>query len=283
MKNKPLVSVLVHTKNSERTIKSHLESISNQSYTNLEIIMVDNNSSDLTLKIAEKLTDGKIFKKENIYTFGPERSAQRNFAARKARGEYFIVPDSDMLLTRNVVGECVEKVVLDPQIKAVVIPEKSVGSGFWSACKALERSCYLKDKTIEAARFFDKNIFWEMGGYDEALTGPEDWDLPQRIRTKYKIGRIKSFIVHNEGRILLFSLVKKKYYYGLKVSRYIRKHPIKSTAQQVIYLLRPAFYRNWRVLLINPVQTLGMIVMLAVEQIAGFIGFLQGSFKNEKN
>lgn len=83
-----------------------------------------------------------------------------------------------------------------------------------------------------------------MGGYDESITGPEDWDLPLRIRKKFKIGRINSFILHNEGNLSLLNLMKKKYYYAQKISRYLRKHPISTTREQILYLLRPSFYRE---------------------------------------
>lgn len=267
----PLVSVLVHTKDSERTILEHLESIKNQSYKNIEIIVVDNNSKDNTVEIAKKFT-------KTIYNFGPERSAQRNFAAKKAQGDFYLVPDSDMILDKDVIKECVSKINKDQEIKAIIICEKSIGSGFWAKCKTLERECYVGDNAIEAARFFEKNVFWEMEGYDENMTGPEDWDLPQRIKKKYKNDRIKSQIVHDEGKVTLLGLMKKKYYYAQKVSVYLKKHPLKTTGGQIIYLLRPAFYRNWKKLLRNPIITCGMIFMLFSEQLAGLFGFLKASF-----
>lgn len=100
--------------------------------------------------------------------------------------------------------------------------------------------------------------------------------MPKRIKRKYEIGRIKSFILHDEGNVSLITLMKKKYYYGLKASKYISKHPISETASQVIYLLRPAFYRSWKKLCKNPSLTVGMIVMLFLEQFAGFGGFIKG-------
>lgn len=279
MNKAPLVSVIVHTKNSQRTIAQHLQSVKEQTYKNIEIIMVDNNSTDNTVFTAKRFTNGRSFHKNNIFNYGPERSAQRNFGAKKAHGDYYFVPDCDMTFDKKVIEECIDLVIKKPSLKAIIVPERSVGKGFWSACKMLERSCYLGDSTIEAARFFEKKTFWEMGGYDEELTGPEDWDLPQKIRSKYEVGRIKSFIFHDEGNISLLSLAKKKYYYGLHVSRYIRKHPVSSTAQQIIYLLRPAFYKNRNLLFKRPILTAGMIVMLSVEQLAGFTGFLVGSIR----
>lgn len=271
MSNDLLVTVVVTTKNEEHHIEKCLHSIKNQSYKKIEIILVDNNSSDKTCEIGKKYT-GIIFNK------GPERSAQRNFGAKKAKGEYLLFIDADMILTENVVKECVLAIKKE-KTGGVIIPERSIGEGYWANVKAFERKLYEGDSTIEAARFFRKNIFWEVGGYDEKITGPEDWDLPQRIKRKYKIGRIRSFIFHDEGRVSLFTLVKKKHYYGLKLSSYLGEHPIRLTASQVIYLLRPAFYKKWKTLIRNPFLTIGMIVMLFLEQIAGFIGFLEGKIK----
>ena len=105
----PLVSVIVPTKNSAATLDACLQSIKNQKFSDsprykkdspsiphfikgglggisefskiLELIIVDNFSTDSTLEIAKKLTD-KVFSK------GPERSAQRNFGVSHARGIY---------------------------------------------------------------------------------------------------------------------------------------------------------------------------------------------------
>ena len=54
MKNKPLVSIIIRTKNEQNWIDSCLKSIFNQSYKKFEIILVDNNSTDNTTKIAKK-------------------------------------------------------------------------------------------------------------------------------------------------------------------------------------------------------------------------------------
>jgi glycosyltransferase involved in cell wall biosynthesis len=57
-----LVSIIIPTYNSARTLEQCLISIQNQDYTNIEIIVVDNNSSDETKSIATKFTD-KVFDK----------------------------------------------------------------------------------------------------------------------------------------------------------------------------------------------------------------------------
>ena len=272
MKKNPLVSILVHTKNSQRTIKEHLESIRGQSYSNIEIIFVDNNSTDNTVKIAREFTD-------NIYNFGPERSAQRNFGALKANGDYFLVPDSDMILGKNVVRECVSLMLKNPRIKEIVIPEKSIGIGFWTKCKILERSFYLGVDWIEAARFFDRKTFEAMNGYDEENTGTEDFDLPQRIIKKYgrqSMGRIEEFISHDEGKISLIKQLKKKFYYAQNLNAY-KKNNLDYYYLQINIIKRYLlFFSNPKKLLENPVVGFGLFVMKTLEFAAGGLGYLKG-------
>lgn len=272
MRQRPLVSVIVTTRNEASVLGTLLASITRQTYPRLELIVVDNHSTDSTKTIAKQFT-------KHVFTKGPERSAQRNFGARKARGTHLLFLDADMTLEPKVIAECVQVATDNSRVKAIIIPEISVGVGFWAQCKALERRCYLGDERIEAARFFEKKAFWATGGYDERLTGPEDWDLPQKMKRVCRIGRIRSCIAHHEGQVTILKLAKKKFYYGRKVAPYIAAHPVTTTAQQLVYLLRPAFYRHWRLLLSRPHLFIGMVILLTVEQLAGFLGFLSSHFK----
>ena len=63
----PLVSVIIPSKNSSKTLSICLDSIKNQDYENIEIIVVDNHSIDNTLEIAKRYTN-------TVYTFSPERA-----------------------------------------------------------------------------------------------------------------------------------------------------------------------------------------------------------------
>ena len=267
----PLVSIIITTKNSQEFIGSCLKTIKNQSYPDIEIIVVDNFSKDRTKEIALTYT-------KNFFEKGPERSAQRNFGAKKAKGKYILILDSDMELSKNVIKECVEKIETKKDIRAMIIPEISYGKSFWAKCKALERSCYIGDETIEAARFFDRDTFFEFEGYDEEITGPEDWDLPQRIGKKYKISRIKSQIRHNEADLSLIKSSRKKYYYSQKFFKYAKKHP-EIAKRQINIIFRHAFFRNWKKLIKDPIHAIGFLFMKLCEAIAGVIGIILGRFK----
>jgi GT2 family glycosyltransferase len=266
------VSVIVPTRNSARTLAACLESVRRQDHGDIELLVVDNGSTDETREIAGRLSDGMI-------EAGPERSAQRNRAAEVATGTLFLFVDSDMILDPAVVAECIELAVAGAG--AIVVPEESFGVGFWARCKALERSCYVGDTSIEAARFFTREIFERAGGYDETLVGPEDWDLHERARQAgAPVGRTAANIRHDEGRLRLDDLLAKKFRYGKTLGRYRRKHP--ALARSQLRLFRPAFLRHRARLLRSPLVTSGMAVMKSAEAAAGAAGLIAATIERRR-
>lgn len=271
---KEFISVIVTTKNEQGVLKKLLYSIKKQTYPKLEIIVVDNNSTDNTKKIARFFT-------KQVFNFGPERSAQRNFGAKKAKGAYLLFLDADMELSPEVLQECI-KACKNPDIGGVAIPEQSKAVYFWERVKAFERSFYNErgDPITDAARFFKRTVFQKAGGYDETMTGPEDWDLPETIiELGYKIDRIKAYIYHRERVPSPWILAKKKFFYALSAYKYLEKHKIPIVSAKTVYLLRPVFYKNWKRLISHPLLSLAMIVMLSVELLGGGLGYLVGRIK----
>ncbi len=275
-KDKILVSIIVTTKNEGEVIEKLLKSIKKQTYKNIEILVVDNQSSDATKEICKNYTNV-------VLDFGPERSSQRNFGAKKAHGEYVLFLDADMELTPNVVEECVKTMDAGNKVGGATILEESVAKTYWEKVKAFERSFYnlTGDEMTDAARFFRKDLFFKLGGYDEKITGPEDWDLTDRLRVQgYGVGVVNAKILHYERVKNLMTLFKKKYYYGLKSHRYLTKQKVSPLSAKTIIFLRPVFYKNWRRLLLHPRLTASMYLMLLGEVVAGGLGFVVGKLTN---
>jgi glycosyltransferase involved in cell wall biosynthesis len=212
-----LISIIITTKNEEGNIGKCLESVLAQKYpkSSFEIIVVDNNSFDKTREIAKKYT-------ENILTFGPERSAQKNFGVEKSKGEYFIHLDADMILGENVVAECAERVQKDNYVVALYIPEIVTGKSFFSKVRRFERGFY-DGTAIDAVRFIKKDKFLEVGGFDENMYACEDWDLDKRLKKMGKFDIIKSPLYHNESEFSLAKYLAKKEYYSKNLDVYIKK------------------------------------------------------------
>lgn len=254
----PVVTIIVTTKNNETTIGACLESIVKQTYTSIELIVVDNNSTDKTKDIAHQYTD-------LVYNVGPERSAQRNYAAALSNGDYLMIIDSDMELAPTITTECVE--VITESVKAVVIPEESFGVGFWAQCKALERSFYVGVDWIEAPRFFTKDLYNSVGGYDEAMSGGEDWDLRNRISAKTTIAHIDAVIRHNEGHLTLKEIILSRKYYAKGFRQQYAKPKVqgqKSGYTQAIDTFK-LFFSHPGKLFSNPIYSVGMLFMKVVE------------------
>ena len=219
-----LISIIINTKNEAKNIEKCLKSVIGQSFPaeNTEIIVVDNNSTDKTRQIIDQFSERLAPLNLKVFNRGPERSAQKNFGVEKSQGEYFLHLDADMVLSENVVKECVEEVSRDKNIIALYIPEKIIGRGFWGKVRNFERGFY--DATaIDAVRFIRKDKFLETGGFDEKLYAGEDWDLDKRLKKLGKFDIIKSPLYHNESEFSLKKYLAKKKYYSKNLDVYIEK------------------------------------------------------------
>ncbi|WP_169393141.1 MULTISPECIES: glycosyltransferase family 2 protein [Psychrobacter] len=103
----PLVSVIVPVYNVEQYIDDCLNSIKQQSYKNLEIIMVEDCSTDNSLQMLQSHLDDKRIKliqhKENRGL-----SAARNTGIKAATGEYLMFVDSDDIIDSNLISVCLD-------------------------------------------------------------------------------------------------------------------------------------------------------------------------------
>ena len=268
------VSIVIPTRNSAATLPALLRSARDQDHTDVEVLVVDNASQDDTVLIAERVADV-------VAEAGPERSAQRNYGAELASGEFLLFLDADMVVEREVVSACVAT-VRATGAAAVVIPERTVGSGFLARVRALERSCYVGDDTVEAARFFTASAFHSQGGYDLAFTGVEDWDLPARMRaaglTQSRID--VAFIDHDESGTKLVGHLRKKFYYAKTAGPYVRRHGRLAARQAVV--LRPAFRRHRDRLLETPGLSVALLGLKIAEAGVAAAGLATGMFTRDR-
>ena len=101
MTDRPLVSVVVPTYNSEGTIGICLKSANEQTYPNIEVIVVDSYSNDDTREIAEKF--GTI-----IITTREKLLGARYMGLKKSRGKYILLLDSDQILDNIAIARALE-------------------------------------------------------------------------------------------------------------------------------------------------------------------------------
>jgi GT2 family glycosyltransferase len=132
--------------------------------------------------------------------------------------------DADMELTRSVASRCVAEI--GNGADALCILEQSVGRGYWSEARALERSGYFGSEIFEASRCFSRSVFVELGGYDTSLTGVEDLDIQSRlVAAGYRIGWVDTPIFHHEQAVGPLDYVKKRAYYSRTDRVYANRYP----------------------------------------------------------
>jgi len=160
--------------------------------------------------------------------------------------------------------------------KALILPERTAGQSWLAKIRRFERDMYQGDSGIEVARFFDAKIFKKLGGYDENLTGAEDYDLPKRLSKEYSIGWSGSHLIHHEESLGLKQLLQKKYYYASQSVSYASKHPDLVASQGTI-LFRKAYLRNWKKFIEQPLVGIQFIVVRILTTIWAVAGFVKGA------
>ncbi|MGI8420232.1 MAG: glycosyltransferase family 2 protein [Candidatus Levyibacteriota bacterium] len=267
---KPLITIAIATYDSGNTIEKCLKSIQKQTYPNLDIIVVDSKYYD---KYKQEACKKIITKYARYFKDGPERSIQRNRGIKEAKGEYILIIDQDMYLSPNVAEDCLNT-LLKNNCHAILIPEISIGEGYWTKCVALDRyvTTYLEDGKNECCRFFSKKDALVIGGYDPTIVGAEDADFHYRMSKLGYIKKIKSIIYHDEGVTKFSARVKKKYYYSKAFRRFVQRYPDAATAQ--FFPLKKAYFKHWKLFIKDPLVTLGIITLRTAEVSAGILGVM---------
>lgn len=122
-----LVSITIVTYNSGRFIKRCLESVFAQGYTNKEIIVVDNASTDGTLAILEQFEDRcrLVFNDKNMGF-----AAAQNQAIKLSRGEWVLTLNPDVLLTPYFIDALLEAAQVDPKVGTACGKLLAMGANF---------------------------------------------------------------------------------------------------------------------------------------------------------
>jgi len=193
---KPLVSVIITTKNEEKHIESCLRSIKNQTYPNIEIIVSDSCSSDDTVNIAKKYADKVVVKKTNI-------SEGKNFGAKYAKGKYFVFLDADVILEKKWIRNALKR--LHSKNVAMVIGrfnflENTLRTRIYEwVWKLFLFTCYkigIPHTQIGCTLGVKRSKFFDVNGFRNDLIIAEDIDFARRIK---KMGDI---VIEKKCRML---------------------------------------------------------------------------------
>ena len=165
----PLISITIPTYNSEATINLCLDSIFHEYDAeidnNIEVIVVDNCSSDRTEEICKRY-DCRFLRTRS------SKAEAREIGFLNSTGKYVLILDSDMCIERGILKEliCYAK---DCNFDAVVINEEFLGESFIHIARTIEKKCYINANEIQSPRFYKRQVIekvdWKRidDGWDE--------------------------------------------------------------------------------------------------------------------
>lgn len=195
------VSIIIRTKNEEKWIGNCIESINNQEYKNYEIIIVDNNSSDNTIKIAQK-NKCKIVKLKKFY---PGKAINKGIFV--SRGKYIVILSAHCIPTNSkwlptLVKEIKKKDIAGVYGRQIPLPTSSNKSKRdLYITFGLDRKIQVKDPFFHNANSIIKKKLWKKIPFSNSATNIEDriW-ASQVLKKNYKICYTpKACVYHYHG------------------------------------------------------------------------------------
>ena len=231
-----LISVVIPVYNREALITEALNSVFDQSYRPLEVIVIDDGSTDRTPEVVKgwikvhSSTDG--FRVKLVRQEHKGGNPARNRGIEESRGKYVAFLDSDDLWLKEKLAKqilCFQ----DPEVGAVYcgIQPMDLTTGEVSPAipQAYPRGWILarllvRDVTAPTSAFvLRRSVFDVVGRFDEALEARQDWDMWIRVSTAFKIDAVPEPLVryrHHSGtrtasdpyrEIRAYNAIRKKY------------------------------------------------------------------------
>ena len=218
MISKPKVTILLSVYNGEKHLSESIDSLLFQTYKNIEILIIDDNSNDATFDICKKYEESfnniKVFK--NLKNLGLTKSL--NFLIEHSSGTYLARQDADDIsevtriekqikfMNKYKLDACTTRAYVMKQNK--VTPNKSV----YMPKKLVMR---FKNPFIHGSLMIKKTSILEVGKYNEKFYYSQDYKLMYDLIEKgYKVKIIKKplYILNMEGNISIEKKDEQKYY-----------------------------------------------------------------------
>jgi len=274
--NNPLVSVIIPTKNSSRTLEKCLESIKNQSYKNIEVIVVIPKEDTEFIKLSKKYNFNLIYCDEG-------KNASRNKGSKNSKGEYLLHIDDDMRLSRDVIAECINLVLKENYTAIAILETEEISSGLYNKIRVLEKTIVAFDIYVTAPRFFEKDFFNQLGNINVKLDPIDEGDLKAKLIEKgISYTTTKNYIVlSSENRM---TSLKSRWFHmykrGQKMPLFNFLHP-KSNQLKPFKRIGPYIQKS-ELLLQSPFVGFILILIKTIDLIVLNIGALNITKEDKK-
>lgn len=194
----PLISVVIPAYNAEKTIKATVESVLNQTFSDIELIVINDGSKDSTLNILSNIKDSRL-KVISHSNSGPQIS--RNRGIKEATGEYISFLDADDLWTPDKLESQFDALQADPEAAVAY----SWTDWIDESDRFLRRGTHISATGDVFAKLLlidfvesgsnpliRRPALDAVGNFDEALVGGQDWDMWIRLAAKFPFTVVSS-------------------------------------------------------------------------------------------
>lgn len=215
----PLISIIIPAYNCQSTIAAVLQSVLDQTYSNIEVIIIDDGSTDETGPIVKSIPNVKYFYQDNA---GP--ATARNRGAKEAMGSVLFFTDSDCIAHKDWIEQGLKCLQLgETQVVAgsygIANPESFLARCIWKEIVFRHRALMRKHtKSFGSYNFGIKaQVFQDVGGFNESyrFASGEDNDLSYRICQKgYKICFSRNVLVDHFHPVNVNKYLKEQFRHG---------------------------------------------------------------------
>jgi glycosyltransferase involved in cell wall biosynthesis len=200
----PLISVIIPTYNREHSTRGAIESVLAQSYKNLELLVVDDGSTDGTADMLKNIEDER-FSLISIPNSGVSRA--RNLGVEKAVGELITFLDSDDEWHQGKLSTQLDFHLDHPELKISQTQEIWIRNGRRVNPKNKHRKpqgnifpqslelCTITPSSVMMTR----ELFASYSGFDEKMLACEDYDLWLRITAEHQVGLVDQYLMTRYG------------------------------------------------------------------------------------
>jgi len=232
----PLVSVIMAARNEEEYIGKSLKSLINQTYKNIEIIVINDGSTDKTEEIVKEY----MSKYPNIRLINIKHEREwgcvvpRIIGINAAKGGIIFVVDADAYYDEDYVEKCI-KHLEKPDIAGAIGKIRVWDPKTWfSKCRDFHYRGRWNDieniqKEINEGKIapwiFKKNVYYEVGGYNPNLPYGEDRDFAMRLlKAGYKIAFVPETEWYHKWEERPLKVIRSHFKIGTKNYKFVKKN-----------------------------------------------------------
>ena len=263
----PLISVIVPVFNGEKTIKETIDSVLKQTFTDFELLVINDGSQDLTVEVVEKIQDSRI----QVYSYpNAGLAASRNRGIDRSTGEYIAFIDADDLWTPDKLEAQFNALKSHPEAAVAYswtdyIDEYSqfLGKGGHITVNGNIYPHLLLTDLLENGSnpLIRKQAFIEVGNFDESLSAAEDWDMLLRLAIRYHFIAVSSpqVLYRISSNSMSFNVLQQE-----RESLKVIERAFNQAPESLQYLKKPSLanlykYLTYKSLEGNPQQKKGLV------------------------